>query len=263
MSPEPVVMRFHLAGLPVAATNMDGLIAAVRNHFATRTDATPAPLSSSAMPTASCGRNVMQRCARLMRTRCWFAPTAGRSQPPAACLGLEMSLRCRHRSSGRGLPRGPRFGMATLFPRRNAGCAAAAGAQTATAYARAPGGWVRIAAVPSADACQTGCHPRAHPPVARRYCLDRPRHAKTGALDACRGAAPAGNDRHGRGRGLRCPCRHSGARSGMVAGDGLEWLYRALSEPRRLLRRYAVTVPSFLFLMLLMGAARLFGRGTG
>ena len=41
MSPEPVVKRFHLAGLPVAATNMDGLIAAVRNHFATRTEATP------------------------------------------------------------------------------------------------------------------------------------------------------------------------------------------------------------------------------
>jgi N-acetylglucosaminyldiphosphoundecaprenol N-acetyl-beta-D-mannosaminyltransferase len=44
---------------------------------------------------------------------------------------------------------------------------------------------------------------------------------------------------------------------------GLEWLYRALSEPRRLLGRYAVTVPNFLFLMLQMGVGRLVARGTG
>ena len=43
---------------------------------------------------------------------------------------------------------------------------------------------------------------------------------------------------------------------------GLEWLYRTVREPRRLFRRYAVTVPSFLLLMLHTGMMRLFGRGA-
>ena len=44
---------------------------------------------------------------------------------------------------------------------------------------------------------------------------------------------------------------------------GLEWFYRVLREPRRLFGRYAVTVPGFLFLLVQMGAARLFGRRAG
>ena len=35
---------------------------------------------------------------------------------------------------------------------------------------------------------------------------------------------------------------------GWTHGMGLEWLYRLLAEPRRLWRRYAVIVPTFLVL---------------
>jgi N-acetylglucosaminyldiphosphoundecaprenol N-acetyl-beta-D-mannosaminyltransferase len=36
-----------------------------------------------------------------------------------------------------------------------------------------------------------------------------------------------------------------------VKKAGLQWLHRLIQEPRRLWRRYAVIVPSFLFLILL------------
>jgi len=48
-----------------------------------------------------------------------------------------------------------------------------------------------------------------------------------------------------------------------VRAAGLEWFYRMLREPRRLVWRYAVTVPSFLFLMVQAGAAHLRDRTWG
>lgn len=46
-----------------------------------------------------------------------------------------------------------------------------------------------------------------------------------------------------------------------LRGTGFEWLYRLLAEPKRLWRRYAVVVPTFLALALRqLVRERLFGR---
>ncbi len=58
---------------------------------------------------------------------------------------------------------------------------------------------------------------------------------------------------------------HSGAKPQAprwMQGAGLEWLFRLLSEPRRLWKRYLIGNPRFVVLLVMAGCRRLFRKGA-
>ncbi len=264
MSPEPVVMRFRLAGLPVAATNMDGLIAAVRNHFAGRTEATPGTfvVFRDAHGVVRAQRDAALRAAHedalLVCADGWPIVAAGRLlgfRDVAQVPGIEaLAAVCRA-----GLASGWRHyflgGTPDVLQRL-----------VRKLQERMPG--LRVAGSES---------PPFRPPTPDEEDATRARIRQSHADIVWIGlgtpkqelwmhaAAPhlPGTIAMGVGAAFDVHAGKVARAPAWLRAIGLEWLYRALSEPRRLLRRYAVTVPRFLFLMLLMGAARLLGRGTG
>ena len=84
-----------------------------------------------------------------------------------------------------------------------------------------------------------------------RHCLGRPRHAQSRsigwqAISACINASVL----IGVGAAFDFLAGTKRQAPAWMQRNGLEWLFRLCSEPRRLWRRYAVVVPIFIFLAL-------------
>lgn len=263
MSPEPAVARFRLAGLSVAATDMAGLIATLRNRLAARTEATPGTfvVFRDAHGVVRAQHDAALRAAHddalLVCADGWPVAAAGRllgfkeaAQVPGieameAVCRVGVALGWRHYFLG-GSPDVLRQLLRNLqlrIPGLQVVGSASPPFRPATQEEREVSrSLIRQA---RADIVWIGL---GTPKQELWMHAEAPHLPGTIAMGV--GAA---FDVHA-GRVERAPA--------WLRAAGLEWLYRTCREPRRLFRRYAVTVPSFLLLMLHMGVMRLFGRGA-
>ena len=263
MSPEPTIARFRLAGLPIAATNMNGLIAAVRARIAARAEATAGAyvIFRDAHGVVRAQSDATLRAAHedalIVCADGWPVAAAGRLfgfRDAAQVAGIEaLEAVCRA-----GLDAGWRHyfvggtpdGLSRLVRNLALRIAGLSIVGWESPPFRAPTAEeqdatrARIRAV-RADIVWVGL---GTPKQELWMHAEAPHLPGTIAMGV--GAA---FDVHA-GMVTRAP--------GWVRAVGLEWLYRVFREPRRLFRRYVVTVPGFLFLMLQMGAARLRARGA-
>lgn len=262
MSADTSTTSFRLAGIPVAATDMDGLIAAITRRLATRGDETPGTfvVFRDAHGVVRAQRDAALRAAHqdamLVCADGWPIAAAGRLlgfRETKQVPGIEaLEAVCRA-----GLSRGWRHYFVGGRPETLAKL-------VNQMQARMPGLVVAGAESPPF---------RPLMPDEQEALRARIRDADTDIVWIGLGTPKQELWMHREAPHLPGTIAMGvGAAFDVHAGEverapawfravGLEWFYRVMKEPRRLFWRYAVTVPGFLFLMLQMGAARLLGRG--
>ncbi len=263
MSPDGTVPRFRLAGLPVAATGMNGLVATVSAHLAARGQATPGTyvVFRDAHGVVRAQRDAALRAAHedalMVCADGWPVAAAGRLfgfRDAAQVAGIEaLETLCRA-----GLTAGWRHYFLGGTPETLARL-------TRNLGLRMPG--LRIVGSES---------PPFRVLTADERQATRARIRASGADIVWIGLGTPKQELWMHAEAPHLPgtiAMGVGAAFDVHAGDvaraplwlraiGLEWLYRVLREPRRLFARYAVTVPGFLFLLMQMGVARLFARAA-